>query len=219
MAPQNPEPVETDASAPPLPNGVDWATGALLPAISAEDLKHIDEDSDDVRRRERADTSFAMADEAGDPNKLEDAGWGVSLGPTIGDDVRKALGPLLQHREAQAGPLYKEFTGAKAYRAGESVREWLKRQNVGFATVNPALGVPLYLLIVASPQDIPFEFQYLLDAYWNVGRLYFDDGDVSKYARYAQQIVATRRLRRCRTGSAPQDRHRKPWRSCDRLLP
>jgi hypothetical protein len=186
----SPAPIDSDIPINPLPNGVDWTTGAVLPAITGDDLKHVDEDSATVRNRRSTEASFALADDEADPNNLADAGWGVIFGPTIGDDVRKALASLLTHRQSLAGPLYTEFPGAKAYRAGESVREWLKRHNVGFATVNPALGVPLYLLIVASPQDIPFEFQYLLDTYWNVGRLYFDDGDAAKYERYARQVVA-----------------------------
>jgi hypothetical protein len=37
--------------------------------------------------------------------------------------------------------------------------------------------VPFYLLLVASPEEIPFEFQYLLDIYGDVGQLRFDDPD------------------------------------------
>jgi hypothetical protein len=184
-----PTPVDASVPVKPLPNGVDWKSGSILPEITGDELKHVDEDNRAVRDRGTSETAFAAIDDI-DPNKLEEAGWGVIFGPSIGDDVKRALDPLFRHREQQAGALYKEFTGARAYRAGESVREWLTRQNVGFATVNPALGVPLYLLIVASPQDIPFEFQYLLDTYWNVGRLYFDDGDTAKYERYARQVIA-----------------------------
>jgi hypothetical protein len=173
----------------PLPNGVDWTTGTVLPKLSSDDLTLVAADSKDVRHRAES-AAFGMADDDADPNDLSAAGWGVIFGPSIGDDIKKALGPLLAHRQTLAGPLYRDFPGAKAYKAGESVREWLKRQNVGFASVVPSRGVPLYLLIVASPQDIPFEFQYLLDTYWNVGRLYFDDENPATYERYARQVVA-----------------------------
>jgi len=184
------DPIEDDAPIAPLANGVDWGSGGVLPAITSQDLKHVDEDGDAVRSRQLSTSSFAVIDEAGDPNDLKDVGWGVLFGPSISDEIKRALAPLLAHRQAEAGALYREFTGVRAYRRGESAGEWLTRQKVGFATVNPALGVPLYLLIVASPQDIPFEFQYLLDTYWNVGRLYFDDGEPAKYDRYARQVVA-----------------------------
>jgi hypothetical protein len=65
---------------------------------------------------------------------------------------------------------------------------WLNRFNVGLAVVDPLLGVPLYLLIVGSPEEISFEFQYLLDAYWSVGRLHFETP--AEYRAYAEGVVA-----------------------------
>jgi hypothetical protein len=174
----------------PAPNGVDWTSGSVLPEITSADLAGVDEDPRGVSDKRKPVATRAIVEDR-DPNKLEEAGWGILYGPTVSDEVKAALEPLLQLRKAEAGTLYRDFAGTRAYRPGESVRQWLKRQNVGFAVVNPELGVPLYIhiLIVASPQDIPFEFQYLLDTYWNVGRLYFDDGDASKYAAYARQVV------------------------------
>ena len=54
--------------------------------------------------------------------------------------------------------------------------------------VDPAKGVPFYLLIVAPPDAIPFEFQYFLDIYWGVGRLWFDTAD--EFRQYADSVVA-----------------------------
>ena len=54
--------------------------------------------------------------------------------------------------------------------------------------VDPLQGVPFYLLLAGSPEEIPFEFQYLLDIYWGVGRLHFDGPD--DYRRYAESVVA-----------------------------
>ena len=54
--------------------------------------------------------------------------------------------------------------------------------------VDPANGVPVYVLLVGSPAAIPFEFQYLLDLYWNVGRLHFDRPE--DYTAYAEHVVA-----------------------------
>ena len=60
-------------------------------------------------------------------------------------------------------------------------------RGASFNPVSPTMGVPYYLLLVGSPQEIPFEFQYTLDIYWAVGRLHFDDP--SGYANYAASVV------------------------------
>jgi hypothetical protein len=59
---------------------------------------------------------------------------------------------------------------------------------VGLTLVDPALGVPVYLMLVGSPDQISFEFQYLLDTYWCVGRLDFPSA--AEYRAYAERVVA-----------------------------
>lgn len=118
------------------------------------------------------------------PNDLADAGWGVIFPPNLDPAIKAALKPLLEIREAQAGHYYKELE----YKIGQSCMEWLTEHGVGMFPVDPSMGVPFYLLIVGSPEQIPFEFQYLLDIYWAVGRLHFDN--VEDYSKYADAVVA-----------------------------
>src|SRR5262249_2586598 len=47
--------------------------------------------------------------------------------------------------------------------------------------------VPYYVLLVGGPEQIPFEFQFLLDVDYAVGRLAFDRA--ADYARYAEHLV------------------------------
>jgi hypothetical protein len=48
--------------------------------------------------------------------------------------------------------------------------------------------VPFYLLLIGSPVDIPFEFQYALGIEYAVGRLFFDNPE--QYAQYGLSIVS-----------------------------
>jgi hypothetical protein len=167
----------------PLPFGVRAATGALLPDFDVNALKSIGVDPAPVLGRKEPEATF-RAIESVDPNNLREAGWGVIWPAGISSDIIDALAPLLELRKKQSGPLYREFPD---YVAGQSARDWLNARGVTLAVVDPKLGVPLYLLIVGSPAQVPFEFQYMLDSYWNVGRLDFDTP--AEYAAYAEAVV------------------------------
>lgn len=117
-----------------------------------------------------------------DPSRVEQAGWGVLFAVETGTDVREALAPLLEHRRLQAGRRFRVFD----VQAGEDAFAFLARHDVGPGDINPDR-VPFYLLIVGEPKDIPYDFQYLLDADYAVGRIAFDDAD--DYRRYAAALV------------------------------
>jgi hypothetical protein len=172
----------------PIPFGIEAESGDRLPGLTEADLDRIDPDRAEVRQRgERgAGEHFAISDI--DPNNLEEAGWCVLFAKDADPTVKAALTPLLKHREAQCGGLFKVFEGGSGLQPGEDARSWIERQGAGFDIVDPARGVPLYVLVVGSPEEIPFEFQYLLDLYWSVGRVHFDSPE--EYARYAENVIA-----------------------------
>lgn len=132
-----------------------------------------------------------------DPGDLSEAGWGIIFPATWPAARQKALkaalAPLLQLRAGQAGERYRFYAGAEGYRPGDRASGFLRRPPRRADAANPAApdetGVPYYLLLVGSPEDIPFEFQYQLDVQYAVGRLDFGE-DIAAYANYARNVVA-----------------------------
>jgi hypothetical protein len=119
-----------------------------------------------------------------DPNDLSRAGWAVLYSPSANKDIRRKLEPLLKVRREQAGGLYKEFEVP----GGQDAYAWLHAFGlVQDQLVTPAKGVPYYLLIVAPPDEISFEFQYTVDIQWAVGRIWFPVAE--DFARYAKSVV------------------------------
>jgi hypothetical protein len=179
----------------PVPFGISADTGLPLPGLTDADLDAFaagqargTDESQLQRRAVDAQAAFAVLGDT-DPNDLTQAGWGVIFAPSTPADVKEALQALLTHRQAQTGDtLFKVFDRADAPRPGESARDWLSRHNVSLNVVDPFQGVPFYLLIVGSPEEIPFEFQYTIDMFWGVGRIHFPTTD--EYRRYAQSVVA-----------------------------
>lgn len=129
-----------------------------------------------------------------DQTDLAQTGWAVIFpaplpgAPDPYAAVREALMPLLQLRQRQAGERYRECFGSTGYRPGESLRDFLRRQ--GAATSGPVdpERFPYYVLIVGSPEEIPFRFQYQLDVQYSVGRLHF--ADLREYDQYARSVAA-----------------------------
>ena len=133
-----------------------------------------------------AELSFAVIGDV-DANDLSQAGWGVIFAPGVDQAIKDALNPLIEHRKATAEP-FVIYDVPTTVRPAESAQAWLGRQGVRMDVVDPAKGVPFYLLIVGPPDTIPFEFQYFLDIYWAVGRLWFDT--VDEFRQYAESVIS-----------------------------
>jgi hypothetical protein len=169
-------------------NGIDAETGqyAIKPQ-TVDELAKLARANPQVApmkdlRRETEMRSFGLPPGV-DYEKLDEAGWGIILHENASPDVKAALAPLIDRRNKAAGALFK----ALDYKTGEQTRDWYRRQGITPGALDPEI-VPYYLLIVGSPEDIPFEFQYLLGVDFAVGRLSF--GTAAEYARYAESVVS-----------------------------
>ena len=176
----------------PIPFGVQAETGQYLPPIKESDLDHIGEPSQLAQiRAQNAGSSHLAAIAEVQPDDLSLTGWGVifsnSTPAELKRSIKDALKPLFDLRKSQSGDLFKIFDEQTGHRAGLGAEQWLTARGSSLQVVDPSQGVPYYLLLVGSPGDIPFEFQYDLDTYFAVGRISFDSPE--EYARYANNIV------------------------------
>ena len=188
-----PAPSPLPAFEMPVAFGVDADTGQTLPAIdpaTLASLGHGEQNPNELNERANpADIGFALTGEL-DPNDLSQAGWGIVFTPNVDPGIRAALQPLIDRRKQQVNDdlLFKIFEGAEGVAPGDDARTWLARKGVTMQVVDSRMGVPYYLLLVGSPEEISFEFQYSLDIFWSVGRLHFPE--VADYARYVESVVA-----------------------------
>lgn len=192
-----------------LPFGIDARTGrpikdltvAALAEMLGVPIREPDDlttalkqraEAEDKRRVASRGSAYGIApDEARtSANDLTRAGWGILYGSNVDENIKRALEPLIKHRQEGGAKPFIVYDGNQEHglRPNEDVYTWLRRLNVRLDQVEPENGVPYYLLIVASPQDISFEFQYTLDLYWACGRLWFDRPE--EFAFYARSIVA-----------------------------
>jgi hypothetical protein len=182
----------------PLPLGVFADSGERLPLIDDEAFQEfvkgpIESAAGAAQIQERAELSkgdMGLVREVKDPNALSQTGWAVMYGPSVTPNIKKNLKKLLDRRAEQAGSLFKIFEGKDSYQPGDDADAWLNREPrlVPNELVKPKRGVPYYILIVAPPTEIPFEFQFGLDLNWAVGRLWFDAEDA--FGQYADSVVA-----------------------------
>ena len=191
--------------------GINGTTGRYLPAPTSLDAVYdavaaksaigrmlTDQHYANLRGREERARVEAFGVAAGvRPKDLASTGWGAVFHRDAPAELFSALRPLLDLRKTQAGKVreayYFEFARDTGYQPGDDKVAFLKR--LGRAAGQPAdprRGVPYYLLLVGSPRDIPWAFQYDLDVEYAVGRLHFeaDDGtpDYDAYYRYAKSV-------------------------------
>jgi hypothetical protein len=166
-------------------NGIDFNTG---------DYAFPPRSIDEIAKRVRAGPGVDSFDKARDgahrslpvdmdANRLEQSGWGIVFHEDTPPEVRQAMSPLIEHRRKQAGDRLKELD----YKKGEQTRDWCERWGTSAGNLDPAI-MPYYLLLIAPPNLIPFEFQYLLGIEYAVGRLAFDKAE--EYERYARSTIA-----------------------------
>jgi hypothetical protein len=115
----------------------------------------------------------------GKENDPSQVGWGVIFTPSTPPDVRTTIQQLADHR----GSAWK----LRDYQPGESAYDYRMEYNQDFGPVDPEK-MPYYLLLVGSPQEMPFSFQCDLDAQHAVGRLYFDTP--AGYQSYVERLIA-----------------------------
>jgi hypothetical protein len=174
----------------PIPMGVVAETGATHPRLTDDDLRHISPDSAVVLARAEVSRVLAVDSSVDDPMDLAQTGWAVLFASDADPAIKEALKPLIDWRKSQVNDdkLCRVFEGPAGVRPNQTAGSWALAKGVSLAApVGPRRGVPFYLLIVGSPQRIPFEFQAQFDLQWAVGRLHFDK--VADYASYAQKVV------------------------------
>lgn len=178
-------------------NGVNASTGEyLIPPLSTEQLSQMAKGESfepaqlaEMKWRSAQNEAHYAVKEGIDPKDIAQAGWGVIFPEATNPAIKDALGELFAHRQKQANRIqerYREFSGPRGYRPSDTKNSFLSRLGIGPGPVDPDI-VPYYLLIVGSPDVIPFSFQAQLDVAYAVGRIYFDTLD--EYAQYAHSVV------------------------------
>jgi hypothetical protein len=170
----------------PFPDGVDGDSGAPVGASGMDEVARLLRER--PLRRRRGNKREVI--DGVSPQDLAQAGWGVIFPQSAGlaTELRKALEPLLTRRKNEAGDsMYREYLEGKGYCPGDNHLTFLQREKAGPGRVDPKL-VPYYLLIVGSPEEVPYAFQYGLDLHHAVGRIHFVS--MKEYRLYADSVVA-----------------------------
>ena len=146
----------------------------------------------ELRFRAQNPTPWPTIPGAGDPADVANAGWGAifpaEMHPNVREEIKEALQPLFDLRRERTGDLFRIYEGGSAYRSGERKGQFLERLGVGPGLADPR-EMPFYILLVGTPEQIPYSFQYQLDIMRAVGRLDFGS-DIEAYQNYAWSVVA-----------------------------
>jgi Peptidase family C25 len=119
-----------------------------------------------------------------DLTDITKVGWAIAFHQDEDETIKQALAPLIEHRRQQINN--DKILKILEYRSNEEVADWLIRHGVTDSNVIPTK-VPYYILLVGSPEKIPFLFGYLLDAEYAVGRIHFDA--VDGYQAYVASLI------------------------------
>jgi hypothetical protein len=172
-----------------VPNGVDALTGGYShPPVSVAEIA--------LAARELG-LRAPVATRGGTRRPLDfaETGWGIVFPESASEDVRRALDPLVRHRQEQTRGRFRELV----YHLGDTKETFLCRNSLGPGPADPE-ALPYYLLLAGGPQEIPFSFQYQLDVQYAVGRLAC--ATPAEYAAYARNVVELERRRPSRPRKA-----------------
>lgn len=173
-------------------NGLNGDTGHyLIPPRDVAELEQVSSEPSSSLAERKLDSGQVAGN-------LADVGWGIVWPPVLtkecsidegavdtdtvdtgtvdtgtvdadfSEERRAALQPLIEHRRQQTQRDHLEFQ----LLSHETCAEFRERHGVGPGSSNTAR-LPYYLLIVASPHEISFDFQSALAASHAVGRLDF----------------------------------------------
>jgi hypothetical protein len=128
-----------------------------------------------------------------DPQALDQAGWAILFPASFElrqvDAILEALSELIDLRMEQVGSRFRIYHGTTecpGIEAGESAEGFHLR--LGGQPGSPDLDIlPYYLLLVAPPDQVSFQFQNELSLQRSVGRLWFED--LASYALYARGVA------------------------------
>jgi hypothetical protein len=194
--------------------GLNGATGEYLPApaasyfaeLAAHDRPDRPHMADVKARLVTAEPSLGVVDAVEDVTDLAQAGWGVIFAADIDPAVRRALADLLARRREQATRTNPVFYKEYEYHPGETKHSFLRDRDIPPAAAADPEQMPYYLLLVGSPRQIPFSFQYQLDVQYAVGRIDFDSADqYLTYARGVLEAESSSPRRRAAAFFAPQN--------------